>query len=422
MKLSIFTPTHNPIHILATYNSLIGQNNLDKHSWEWAILLNGSATEKNIPEELKNNPNIRLIQYDNSSDKIGALKYSICKLLEGDLFVELDHDDLLTPNAFNAIIDAAKGCPNGFYYSDFINIKQNGEYELYSKNHGWERYPFKIDNTIHTANKAFLPNARSIYQIFYAPNHVRVWSRYAYEKAGGHDITLSVADDHDLVCKTYLAGVPFVWIQEPLYIYRRWNNNTFVARNKDVQTIQAQNGHKYIHRLIIEECLRDNFAMIDLGRSEKCHPAFTPTSFLESDPVSFFNSYKENSVGCFLLVDVLNYIPKDDIVPCLNQLYTALRPGGWIISATPAIDDGTGKTGYGAFQNPSFNSYWCENNFWYFTQQKYARTLQRYKGRFQQVRLFTSYPSKWHRENRISYVYSDMCALKGQRQPGKREI
>lgn len=37
---------------------------------------------------------------------------------------------------------------------------------------------------------------------------------------GGHDASLPVTDDHDLLCRTYLAGVKFVHPPRCLYFYR----------------------------------------------------------------------------------------------------------------------------------------------------------------------------------------------------------
>ena len=68
--------------------------------------------------------------------------------------------------------------------------------------------------------QAFEVTPSSLSLIFYAPNHVRIWSRDTYDKAGGHDEGMTVGDDHELLCRTYLTGARMVRIPEVLYLYR----------------------------------------------------------------------------------------------------------------------------------------------------------------------------------------------------------
>ncbi len=261
MKLSLFTPTHNPQYILETYKSLVRQRG--SHDYEWVILLNGSVKSSDLHEDILSDPHT-VIHYSPESVKgIGALKRHACELCTGDLFIELDHDDTLSKNAFEELSRAYTNNPTGFFYSDFVNLRENGTCETYSSRFGWETYKCRLDGNDYVACRAFAPSARSICQIYYAPNHVRAWSRKAYTESGGHDTSLSVADDHDLVCKTYLAGVPFIHLPHPLYIYRRWGSNSFVAYNKQIQVEQKKNCDKYLVKLIFEECKRKNLKVVN---------------------------------------------------------------------------------------------------------------------------------------------------------------
>jgi hypothetical protein len=42
--------------------------------------------------------------------------------------------------------------------------------------------------------------------------------------------------------------------------------------------------------------------------------------------------------------------------------------------------------------------------------------------RFQGTRIWQTFPTDWHKTHNILYVYADLVALKGQRQPGVCEI
>jgi SAM-dependent methyltransferase len=104
------------------------------------------------------------------------------------------------------------------------------------------------------------------------------------------------------------------------------------------------------------------------------------------------------------------------VVGLMNELYRVLAPGGWIISRTPSTD------GRGAFQDPTHVSFWNPNSFWYYTRREQARYVPGVRCRFQGPRVWQTFPTEWHRTNNIPYVYADLVALKGQRQPGICEI
>jgi glycosyltransferase involved in cell wall biosynthesis len=417
VKISLFTPTHRPIHLGEAYQSLLKQAH--EVPWEWVIVPNGDASLDDIPDEIKRDDRVNIIPSERKG--IGALKNFACHQCTGDIFVEFDHDDVLTTDAFGELATAYNKEPAGFYYSDFINAKPDGTCETYSPKYGWEAYRAEVDGKEYKACRAFTPTARSICQIFYAPNHVRAWSRKAYMTTRGHDPNLFVGDDHDLICRTYIAGAPFVWIQKPIYIYRRYEGNSFVEYNKEIQIQQNNNCNRYLYQLVRAECRRNRLLMLDIGRADRVETGFESCDIVANNCTESLY-YEDGTIGCIRAYDVLQRIPRAQIVPVMNDLYRMLAPGGWILSATPSIDDGEGHPGRGVFQDPSHQSYWSVNNFWYFTDKAYASLVDGLKVRFQQVRCWNAYPSEWHRNNYIPYVYADMCALKGQRTPGETKI
>jgi len=100
----------------------------------------------------------------------------------------------------------------------------------------------------------------------------------------------------------------------------------------------------------------------------------------------------------------------------MNEIYRVLVPGGWLISRTPSTD------GRGAYQDPTHCSFWNPNSFWYYTRQEQAQYVHGINCRFQGTRIWQTYPTDWHKQHDIQYVFAELVALKGQRQAGVCEI
>ncbi len=431
MLFSLFTPTHRPDFLLETFASLSRQSERD---WEWVIVPNGGAQ---IPEPIIRHPQVRVVVAPEYVGRmgVGALKRFACEQCHGRYLVELDHDDLLASNALARIRQSIEETAAGFFYSDFANFYADGRCQVYDAAYGWESYPVEVDGRPYVAMRAFATNASSLSAIFYAPNHVRVWAREAYFQAGGHDPLLPVCDDYDLICRTYLAGVRFEHIPECLYLYRMQpeGTNTFLARNQEIQTRQQELSNRYIYDLIREECRRSGLPMLDLGGAHGCPEGFVSVD-VEGAAVNCDIRrglpFEEGTVGCVRAYDFLEHVPGCGSVSCrhgadgeprctvgmMNEIYRVLAPGGWLITRTPSTD------GRGAFQDPTHVSFWNPNSFWYYTRRAQAAYVRGIDCRFQAPRLWQAYPSPWHEENRILYVFADLVALKGQRQPGICEI
>lgn len=431
MRFSIFTPTHKPDYLKEAFESLLEQTFTD---WEWVIVPNGDAM---IPLEIANHEQVRVIKAPDgvAAKGVGALKLFACERCKGEYFVELDHDDLLTENALFEIDRYATKTNAGFLYSDFTNFYANGTCQFFYESHGWEHYPFVWKGHEYLAMRAFETNASSLHQIFYAPNHVRVWSREAYFEAGGHNPELHVVDDHDLLCRTYLTGTHFEHIPECLYLYRLLEDggNTYLQQNDDIQRMQKGVSDKYAHQLVAEWCRRNDYPMLDLGGAHNTAPGFKSVDLRNGDITCDIRQglpFPDDSVGCIRAYDFLEHIASCVDSSCehgadggplctvglMNEIYRVLVPGGWLVSRTPSSD------GRGAFQDPTHVSYWNPNSFWYFTDRDVAKYVHGVTCRFQDTRISQTFPTDWHRQHNIPYVYADLVALKGQRQAGEVKI
>src|SRR5260221_3860929 len=165
MLISIFTPTHNSKHLLLPYESLVKQS---YPNWEWVLVPNGGLTMGDIPMKIRSDPRVRIMPSD--SKGIGALKHFACHRCTGEMYVELDHDDRLTSDALARLRGAWDQTPHAFYYSDFVHRRSDGSCEVFDAGYGWESYPFVYEEERLVALKSFPANARTLSQIYFAPN------------------------------------------------------------------------------------------------------------------------------------------------------------------------------------------------------------------------------------------------------------
>lgn len=408
MLCSVYTPTHRPDHLRAAYSSLAGQ--LGGVEWEWVVAVNGQGE---LPSGIATDARVRvLIAPPELDGNVGALKKFCCEKAEGDVLVELDHDDELSFDALHCIADVVQGQPSAMVYSDFVQVREGSHPmgEVFPVQYGWSA---RVDDAFGGVLAVEAPecNARTLCEIFYAPNHVRAWSRKAYDKAGGYR-ALPLCDDHDLLIRTYVCGSPMVRVPRVLYRQRLHDKQTQLVRNAEIQAGQAKLCADWTPQLVAEWCRRKQLPAFDLGGAHGGAPGFIPydmhTAAVRGDLLADLPKLPDNSVGAFRAFDFLEHMPAARIIELMNELYRVLVPGGWLLTRTPSSD------GRGAFQDPTHQSFWNANSWWYYTRPEQAKYVPAITARFQSVRIEDHFPTDWHKVNCIPYVDADLCALKGQ--------
>ena len=88
------------------------------------------------------------------------------------------------------------------------------------------------------------PNARTLSHIVGVPNHVRAWKTSFYNQIGRHNPRLAVADDYELLLRSYLKGKWCHIRACGYYQYRNSSGNTTFTRNR---LIQHNTYHVYQH-------------------------------------------------------------------------------------------------------------------------------------------------------------------------------
>jgi len=386
MKFSIITPTHNTKFLKELELSILVQV---YDNWEWIILLNNGTKYKSTDKRIK------IFECPFESTSVGALKKYACSLADGDVIVEVDHDDMITPNCLYELSVAYKNSDVGFVYSRDAVL---GDFTPYNEFYGWTYDKFEWHGQLlYTMTPQPLHPGR-LGQIYFAPDHVRSWRKTVYDQIGGHNENLEICDDLDLMHRLYMA-TNFHFIDKVLYIYRIDGDNTWLKNTKNIAEKSGELYMKNIFNLCKRFCDINDVLQIDL-----CGGFNKPDGFMSIDKVNgdIYADLDEgiplpnNSVGIVRAFDALEHIKDKQHI--MSEIHRVLIPGGMLISQTPSTD------GRGAWQDPTHVSFWNENSFWYWTRKEFMEYIRNDKVKFKESYLSSVFLTDWHRNNNIPYV------------------
>lgn len=405
MRLAVFTPSHDIRYLDACYRSLAEQTHRD---WEWIVALNGRAAPWHPPER---DDRVRVLRVPGRLSGVGAVKRYVCEQADADILVELDHDDVLLPDCLAEVAGAFAAHPDAaLVYSDFAQIDADGSPNLdrFDPAAGWVYSDEQVGDITYLRCHALAPTPHNVAYIWYAPNHVRAFRRGAYEKAGGYDAERKVLDDQALMMRLYAAG-EFVHVPKLLYLQRVHAKNTQrdAKTNAFIQseTVVLYDGH--VRDMTAAWAQRAGLAQLRVrttttAAAEDLDPAEQDVAIDAGAPRL---AAPDDSVGLITLVDLLPHVA--DRAALFNECHRVLAHGGLIVTQTASTD------GRGAFQDPLQVSFWNENSFWYLTQEPLrAASLPALTGRWQVSRLHSGFPSPWHQQWNVPYVYANLIAVK----------
>ena len=237
--ISVITPTSetSPETLARTWASLKQQTITN---WEW-VVWDDSYTSKVWSQVYgfcsDERYNIRLFRSHINSGMIGQVKRWAFMVAQGDILVELDHDDELTHEALAAISEAFEDPSIGFVYSNCSEINQAGESCRYPEGwafgYGSDYYDEEYGCWVMRAPEI---NATTMSHIVSMPNHVRAWRASVYRELNGHNPLLRVADDYELMVRTMLH-TNYKHIDRLLY---KQHINPFTAQRVHNAEIQDQ--------------------------------------------------------------------------------------------------------------------------------------------------------------------------------------
>ena len=274
--VSFFTTTYKSgDKILRPYKTL--QKQTYPH-WEWIIVDDSDDNGKTYDHISGKVIDSRIKKYrqEKHSGYIGLVKRCAARLCTGEILVELDHDDELTPDTCTRLIDAFRNNPNcGFAYAETSMVYEGtlkGEWYGWDFAFGygtcWKQHIVQLNKNSIVTSTAEL-NWKTVRHLVGLPNHPRAWLRECYDMVGAHRPELSVSDDFDMLIRTILCTdlvkIPHMcYIQ---YINSGRNNYTFI-RNREIQILCGQIEQYYREKIndrlrpLVPEISLDNYARI----------------------------------------------------------------------------------------------------------------------------------------------------------------
>ena len=247
-RFSIFTPTYNTgERIIRTYESL---NNQKWTNWEW-VVVDDSPNEETwkILKEISNKDyRVKLHRiYPLSGGNVGLAKHRAAMLCDGEWLVELDHDDALTTDCLETCNDAILKYPDaGFLYSDVCEQYEDGEMKTYdhvwtgdwyARSDNYFDFGYAGHTWVNVDGKDILAhwypdiNPLTIRFNISMPDHVRMWERDLYHRIGGHNKQTPVADDFEMIVKSFLH-TRFIHVKKVLYL--QYNNRNSTVDNNAI--------------------------------------------------------------------------------------------------------------------------------------------------------------------------------------------
>lgn len=285
---SVFTPAYKTNErILRTYESLKNQTFTD---WEWVVLDDSpDDITWNILQDLaKADFRVKPHKlFPLTGGNVGLAKNRVASLCNGIWLVELDHDDTLISTCLEECNNASLQFPDaGFIYSDVCELYEDGQMRHYD--HDWSgNWYARKDNYfdfgyaghtwVEADGKMYLNhhypdiNPLSIRFNISMPNHVRMWRKDVYNQIGGHSKYFPVADDYELIVRTFLH-TRIIHVKKMLYL--QWNNkNSTVDNNaKDINRrarLIRDHYDKQIHDRILSLGKKDWNWDNEVGHSQK---------------------------------------------------------------------------------------------------------------------------------------------------------
>jgi len=270
-RISVFTTAfESGDRIERAHESLLEQT---CQEWEW-VIVDDSNTMKTWNDQLtkicEKDCRVRIFRGRCNDGFIGSVKRDVARMCRGEFLVEFDHDDELIDTALDDLIHAFESDASvAFVGSDCIELYEgslkNWDYgSIYG--FGFHSYykQFSEGRWVHVARNGPL-NKFTIRHIVGVLNHVRAWRRSAYDELGGHDPNLNVADDYDLILRTFCSPKKYRLARLPKYLYKQYRTNNgsnfTILRNAYIQWLVALLRDKYeeaIHQRLLELGLDDD--------------------------------------------------------------------------------------------------------------------------------------------------------------------
>lgn len=240
--VSVITPTYNTGSLLLrAYDSLRGQT---YREWQWLVYDDSTDTQTlDVLQMLaREDSRIQVIRGGQHSGFIGEVKRRAFRAADGEILVELDHDDELTDECLELIVEGMATHPEcGFAYTECAEINIDGTPVKYGDRYAfgygsYRPYPHMYRDKPYLVTNYPQINQKTLSHIVGMPNHARAWTKDAYRECGGHNRDVFVCDDYELLLRTFLT-TRMLHIRHFGYIQYRMagHSNAHIVRNAEIQ-------------------------------------------------------------------------------------------------------------------------------------------------------------------------------------------
>lgn len=262
--VSAFTTSYNSKKFInRPLESLLKQTHSD---WEWVIYDDSDGDEnwELLKKVRARDPaRIRIFRSDGNSGVIGNVKQIASALCRGDFVLELDHDDELSPDAFENLVGAARRFPKaGFFYSDYCFIHEDGSNTEHTDGFAlgfggyrrkWNEQFDKWTNISRTVPVTDI----TIRYLVGCPNHYRAWRASTFREIGGWCPDFHVADDYEILVRTFLHTEMVrvsrksytQYVNTPSKESQGKHNNFTWIRNAEIQKLWRSLSRSYNDRI-----------------------------------------------------------------------------------------------------------------------------------------------------------------------------
>jgi glycosyltransferase involved in cell wall biosynthesis len=325
--VSIITPAYESgKKIFRPLQSLLSQTYTN---WEWIIIDDSKSknTWETLTEMAEEDYRIQIYRRQKNDGSIGKNKLFCGNLATGRYIFELDHDDDILPTTFERLVDAGNKNPDaGFFYSDFIECYEDTMYPFNYGDHfgyGFGSYYRKwFGNYFQYVCKTPRINPHTLRHIIGVPNHFRCWTKESYHLTEGHNHHLQVADDYDLILRTFMK---FRWVHIPELLYVQYRNqggdNFTFHRNALIQHLVNKLRNHYeedIHKRLEELNVFDDVYHRNAGQTKDWEINFFRYPILEN----IFNAKDQDSNNPCISIIVPTYNRPQYLKRCLDSIFS----------------------------------------------------------------------------------------------------
>lgn len=303
-RFSLFTPTYKTgERIKRTYESLKNQTFTN---WEWVVVDDSPDDDTwKLLQQISNlDYRVKIHKiYPLSGGNVGLAKHRAAMLCDGDWLCELDHDDALISDCLDICNDAILKYPDaGFLYTDVCELYDDGEMKSYD--HDWSGNWYGRDDNffdfgyaghswVEADGKKYLAhwypdiNPLTIRFNISMPDHIRMWERGLYHQLGGHNKLTPVADDFEMIVRSFLH-TKFIHVKRMLYLQYNNRNSTVDNNSQDINRrarLIRDHYDKRIHERIHELGFEDWYWNEERGHSHKFQNHVPIKKFFDEEQV-----------------------------------------------------------------------------------------------------------------------------------------